>query len=72
MEKSIIIKTDRLYLRLLQRDDIDNLSILNNDPDVQHFFPVGIQNREQTEVRIQDLLSFYKNHGMPCFVMFEL
>ena len=72
MENNITIKTDRLYLRLLQQDDIENLSILNSDPDVRQFFPDGVQSREQTEERIQDFLSFYKNHGLPCFVMFEL
>jgi hypothetical protein len=35
MKNNITIKTDRLYLRLLQQDDIENLSILNSDSDVR-------------------------------------
>ncbi len=72
MDAEIIIKTGRLYLRLLRQSDIDDILALNMDPDVRRFFPDGIQNREQTEARICDFLSFYKNQGLPCFVIFEL
>ncbi len=72
MEKDISIKTNRLYLRLLQQDDIENLVALNSDPDVRRFLPDGVQNREQTKARMENFLSFYKDHGLPCFVAFEL
>lgn len=67
-----MIETKRLGLRLFQKEDIDNLSELNSDPDVRAFFPDGTQSREQTEARMNDFISYYEEKGLPCFVMFEL
>ena len=67
-----IIETKRLGLRFLQKEDIDYLAKLNSDPDVRQFFPDGTQNREQTELRLNDFISYYETKGLPCFVMFEL
>lgn len=72
MKNDITFKTNRLSFRLLEKNDIENILALNRDPDVRRFFPDGVQNRQQTEARIDDFLSFYKNYGLPCFVMFEL
>lgn len=69
---SIEIKTRRLKLRLLKEEDIDHLVELNSDLEVRRFFPEGTQNREQTEVRMKELISFYKDHGLPCFAIFSL
>jgi [ribosomal protein S5]-alanine N-acetyltransferase len=66
------IETKRLGLRLLQQEDVDHLAGLNSDSDVRQFFPDGTQNREQTETRMKDFISFYEEKGLPCFVMFEL
>ena len=67
-----MIKTKRLGLRPFQQSDIDYLVELNSDPDVRQFFPDGTQNREQTEARMNDFISYYKEKGLPCFVMFEI
>jgi len=67
-----MIKTKRLGLRPFQQSDIDYLAELNSDPDVRQFFPDGTQNREQTEARMNDFIFYYKEKGLPCFVMFEL
>lgn len=67
MDAEIIIKTGRLYLRVLRQSDIDDILALNSDPDVRRFFPDGIQNREQTEARISDFLSFYKKSWVTMF-----
>jgi len=67
-----LIKTKHLGFRLLQQEDIQYLAELNSDPDVRRFFPDGIQNREQTEARINELISYYEKHKIPCFVMFDL
>lgn len=58
-----MIKTKRLGLRPFQKEDIDHLSELNSDPDVREFFPDGTQNREQTEARMNDFISYYKEKG---------
>src|SRR5438128_810597 len=67
-----MIKTQRLGLRPFQQSDIDYLAELNSDPEVREFFPDGTQNREQTEARMNDFISYYKEQGLPCFVMFDL
>lgn len=70
--KKIEIKTKHLQLKLLQEEDIGYLSELNEDPDVRQFFPDGIQNREQTEIRMKEFISWYKKWKLPCFIMFHL
>ncbi len=70
--QNYIFQTKRLGFRLLQKTDLDYLVELNRDHDVRHFFPDGVQDREQTEARMNDFFSYYGTKGLPCFVMFEL
>lgn len=67
-----MLQTQRLGMRLLQLEHIDYLAKLHSDPDVRKYFPDGTQDREQTKARMNDFISFYKNKGLPCFVLFEL
>lgn len=70
--KKYSFQTKRLGFRFVQKADLDYLVELNVDPDVRQFFPDGVQNRKQTEERMQDFMSFHEEHGLPCFLMFEL
>ena len=65
-------QTKRIGFRLLQMGDLDYLFELNSDPDVRKFFPDGVQNRQQTEERMKDFISFYEIYQLPCFLMFEV
>ncbi len=67
----IQIETTRMILRLIQKNDLDQVAKLHADPDVRRFFPDGIQNREQTKKRIKEFMTFYQEKGLPCFVMFD-
>jgi ribosomal-protein-alanine N-acetyltransferase len=67
-----VIETQRLGLRLLQPDDLDYLIELDSDPTVRQFFPNGAQNREETNARLNTFISYYKENGLPCFIMFDL
>ena len=67
---SVIIKTKHLYLRLLKRDDLDYLTVLNSDADVRAFFPRGTQDKKQTKARIDELISCYETNGLPNFAIF--
>lgn len=67
-----MIKTKRLGLRLLQKNDLDHLVELNSDPDVRFFFPNGVQNREETETRMHEFISFYEEYALPNFMIFDL
>ena len=69
---NIEIRTKNLQLRLLKEEDINYLTELNSDPEVRQFFPDGIQNREQTETRMNEFISWYEKNGLPCFSIFLL
>lgn len=66
------IKTKRLGLRLLQRNDITHLEPLENDPRVKIFFPDGARNRASTEDMIKRFMTAYEEYGLPCFLLFDL
>ncbi len=67
-----LFKTARLGFRLLQPKDIDYFADLNGDPDVRAFFPDFIQNRQQSKKRMEELIGYYKDNSLPCFLMFLL
>lgn len=66
-----LFRTKRLGYRLLQAADLDHLAELHSDSEVRKFFPDGVQNRKQTEERMNDFLSFFETKGLPNFLMFE-
>jgi len=68
---NIGLNTKRLTLRLYQENDLDDVAVLNADSDVREFFPGGTLNKAQTKERMNELMSFYKNYGLPCFVIHE-
>ena len=45
----MILETDRLVLRRLQPDDLDDLFALYSDPEVRRYFPEGTLTREETK-----------------------
>ena len=69
--QKLIITTQRTILRLINEDDLDDIAALNLDPEVRKFFPGGIQNREQTKQRMKEFMNFYKQYGLPCFVIID-
>lgn len=66
------IKTTRLGLRLLQMNDLDLIATLHADPEVRKYYPGGTLTREQTEIRMEELISYNAGLGLPNFVMFDL
>lgn len=66
------IKTTRLGLRLLHMNDLDLIAQLQADPEVRKYFRTGTRTREQTQARMEELISFYSGIGLPTFVMFDL
>lgn len=65
------IETARMILRLINEDDLKEVAELNSDPEVRKFFPDGVQDADQTAKRIKEFVSFYKEKGLPCFVIFD-
>ena len=54
---TIILETERLILRRLLPDDLDDLFALYRDPEIRRFFPEGTLTYEDT----RDELEFYLN-----------
>ena len=55
MEQShtIILETDRLLLRHLVLDDLDELCALYRDPEIRKYFPEGVLTREETQEELE-------------------
>lgn len=67
-----VIKTSRLKLRLLEKEDITYLHPLESDPEVKQFFPDGARDRAKTEDMIGRFITAYLEKGLPCFLLFDL
>ena len=55
MEQShtIILETDRLLLRHLVLDGLDELCALYRDPEIRKYFPEGVLTREETQEELE-------------------
>ena len=68
--KDNTLNTKRLEFKILEKDDVFYLESLEKDPEVRYFFPTGAhKSREETEAMINDLLSDYEEHALPCFLI---
>lgn len=67
-----MIKTSRLGLRFLEKEDIAYLHPLESDPEVKEFFPDGARDRAKTEAMINRFITAYTEKGLPCFLLFDL
>ena len=56
----VILNTERLVLRHLERDDLDPLFALYCDHEMRQYYPDGIRNREETREELEWFL-----HGHP-------
>ena len=65
------IESSRMILRLINEDDLEHVAALHLDPEVRKFFPEGILDRERTRLRIKEIITIYKDKGLPGFVMFD-
>jgi ribosomal-protein-alanine N-acetyltransferase len=57
----VILETDRVILRRLQPDDLDDLAALYQDPDIRRYFPEGTLTRAETTKE----LAWFTNGGDP-------
>lgn len=62
MEDSMIIKTDRLYLREIQQEDYEALSKILQDSEVMYAYE-GAFNKEETQEWLNKQLCRYKEYG---------
>lgn len=65
------LETPRMILRLINETDLENIAELNMDAEVRKFFPDGVQTPQQTKRRIKEFMAFYRDYGLPCFVIWN-
>jgi ribosomal-protein-alanine N-acetyltransferase len=56
---AVVLETERLLLRRLSMDDLEELAALYRDPDVRRYFPDGVRTHEQTREELQWVLDVY-------------
>jgi RimJ/RimL family protein N-acetyltransferase len=66
----IILETSRLILRTWEKQDIDSMTVINQDPKVCEFLP-AIGNRASTEAGVHKIMQHYEEHGF-CLYAVEL
>jgi RimJ/RimL family protein N-acetyltransferase len=57
-----ILETKRLYLRHLERSDLDGLFALYSDPEIRRYFPEGTLNYEETKDELEWFLNGHPDH----------
>ena len=60
----VFLETPRLILRQLTDDDVDNLYLLDNDPEVMRFISGGVTSSYETiqDVFLPNVLSYYEKY----------
>lgn len=57
-----ILETQRLTLRHLTLDDLDELFALYSDPEIRKYFPDGVKNYEDTKEELEWFLNGHPEH----------
>jgi ribosomal-protein-alanine N-acetyltransferase len=57
-----ILETNRLFLRRLVMDDLNDLFALYRDPEIRRYFPDGVLNLEETKEELEWFLNGYPEH----------
>jgi ribosomal-protein-alanine N-acetyltransferase len=59
-----VLETDRLILRKLTIDDLDDLASIYADPEVRRFFPDGTRSRDETREELDWIVDvYYRRYG---------
>lgn len=58
----VILETNRLILRHLLMDDLDELFVLYRDPEIRRYFPDGTKNYEDTKEELEWFLNGHPEH----------
>lgn len=58
----VILETNRLILRHLVMDDLDELFALYRDPEIRQYFPEGVLNLEETKEELEWHMNGHPRH----------
>ena len=67
----MLIETERLILRAVQRTDFTDLCILDSDPEVRSYFPEGALEIEQIARELERFIREWENLGFGMFSVIE-
>lgn len=59
---NVILETDRLLLRRLVMEDLDDLFALYSDPEIRKYFPEGVLSREETREELEWHMNGHPRH----------
>jgi len=62
MNETVVLETERLILRRLTPNDLDDLAALYADPDVMRFYP-ATRTRAETKQNLDTLIAMYAERG---------
>lgn len=65
-----LIKTERLGLRFIRKEDAKYLEELDSDPVVKAFYPEGTLDAREINLFIKESIASCKIKNLPCFVIF--
>jgi RimJ/RimL family protein N-acetyltransferase len=66
----MVLTTERLLLRPLREDDLDDLAALHADPDVTRFLSGGrSRSREETAEKLHRALQHWRQYGFGTFAV---
>ena len=66
-----VIETQRLLLRELTPDDLDNLFALYRDPEVRRYYPDGTRTLEETQRELASMIRDYSEFGYGLWATIE-
>lgn len=71
MSHSYLIKVDHLGFRPFIESDLENLLMLDTDPETMSFFPGGARTPEEIANNIKKYIKEYKEKGYGVFIVFD-
>lgn len=69
--KKISIETKRLFMRPLEVGDLENICLLDTDPEIRSYFPEGALTNEQAKRELDRNILEWERWGHGIFAMFE-
>jgi RimJ/RimL family protein N-acetyltransferase len=70
-QSELIMQSERLGFRLLEKRDLEDLKRLDQDPEVRAFFPDGVLSAEQIKERILTSRASFAESGFSDFAVVE-
>jgi ribosomal-protein-alanine N-acetyltransferase len=71
-KNNYVLASARLGYRVCLESDLQNLILLDSDPEVRAFFPMGVATEEQIKERIKEYETDFRKKGYGLFILEDL